>query len=160
MSIPNSAIDLASLDGTNGFKINGIDSSDLSGASVSSAGDVNGDGIDDIIIGAAGADPDGIEGAGESYVVFGSDTRTAAELELASLDGTNGFKINGIDTHDRSGYSVSSAGDVNGDGIDDIIIGAYTAIASQIIGYTIPYAGESYVLFGSDTRTAAAIDLS
>ena len=45
-------------------------------------------------------------------------------LDLSDLNGTNGFTINGIDAGDYSGYSVSSAGDVNGDGIDDIIIGA------------------------------------
>ena len=65
-----SQFDLSSLDGTNGFQINGIDSEDLSGNSVSSAGDVNGDGIDDIIIGAEYADPDGKSLAGESYVVL------------------------------------------------------------------------------------------
>ena len=41
-------------------------------------------------------------------------------LKLSNLTGTNGFQINGIDSGDRSGGSVSSAGDVNGDGIDDI----------------------------------------
>ncbi len=48
-------------------------------------------------------------------------------FELSSLDGSNGFQINGIDSGDRSGYSVSNAGDVNGDGIDDVIIGAIFA---------------------------------
>ena len=62
--------------------------------------------------------------AGESYVVFGSEHSLRAELDLSDLNGTNGFTINGIDAGDHSGRSVSSAGDVNGDGIDDIIIGA------------------------------------
>ena len=122
-----STINLSDLNGTNGFTINGIDASDGSGVSVSSAGDVNGDGIDDLIIGANGANPDGNSLAGESYVVYGSDTRSAAELDLSDLNGTNGFRIDGIDAYDRSGWSVSSAGDVNGDGIDDLIIGAYGA---------------------------------
>ena len=65
------SIDLSTLDGTNGFVINGIDSGDGSGRNVSGAGDVNGDGIDDLIIGAIYADPNGISNAGESYVVFG-----------------------------------------------------------------------------------------
>ena len=47
-----------------------------------------------------------------------------AQIELADLDGSNGFVLNGIDAGDSSGVSVSSAGDVNGDGIDDLIIGA------------------------------------
>ena len=48
-------------------------------------------------------------------------------LELSALDGSNGFVINGIDSDDFSGYSVSSAGDVNGDGFDDLIIGGLGA---------------------------------
>ncbi len=111
------------LDGSNGFVLNGIDEFDFSGRSVSGAGDINGDGIDDLIIGAYGADPNGIL-SGESYVVFGRDTGFDAALELSELDGSNGFVLNGIDEGDRSGRSVSGAGDINGDGIDDLIIGA------------------------------------
>ena len=62
--------------------------------------------------------------AGESYVVYGSSEDWSEALNLSDLNGTNGFIINGIDAYDNSGTSVSSAGDVNGDGIDDIIIGA------------------------------------
>src|SRR4028119_924423 len=109
------------LNGSNGFAINGIAASDFSGESVSSAGDVNGDGIDDLIIGARSADPNGIDRAGQSYVVFGSNSGFAAGLNLWDLNGSNGFAINGIVTNHLSGYSVSSAGDVNGDGIDDLI---------------------------------------
>ena len=61
---------------------------------------------------------------GESYVVFGSSEDWSEALDLSDLNGTNGFTINGIDAYDYSGRFVSSAGDVNGDGIDDIIIGA------------------------------------
>ena len=66
----SASLELSALDGTNGFVINGIDKGDFSGGSVSSAGDINNDGYDDIIIGAYGADPNG-GSAGESYVVFG-----------------------------------------------------------------------------------------
>ena len=65
--------------------------------------------------------------AGESYVVFGSSEDWSEALNLSDLNGTNGFQINGIDADDQSSSSVSSAGDVNGDGIDDIIIGAFGA---------------------------------
>ena len=64
-------------------------------------------------------------------------------MDLGTLDGTDGFAISGIDATDLSGRSVSGAGGVNGDGIDDIIIGAYTA---DVGGK--PRAGESYVVFG------------
>jgi hypothetical protein len=65
------AFELSSLNGTNGFVLNGIDSGDRSGQSVSCAGDVNGDGVDDLIIGAREANPNGSIDSGESYVVFG-----------------------------------------------------------------------------------------
>jgi hypothetical protein len=71
---------LSTLDGINGFAINGIGEFDYSGYSVSSAGDVNRDGIDDQIIGATFAEPNGISYAGQRYVVFGSKSGFAAGL--------------------------------------------------------------------------------
>ena len=59
-----------------------------------------------------------------SYVVFGKAAGFASNLELSALDGTNGFKINGEAAGDDSGFSVASAGDVNGDGFADLIVGA------------------------------------
>ncbi|WP_036536232.1 integrin alpha, partial [Neosynechococcus sphagnicola] len=123
----SSVLNLSSLNGSNGFRINGINASDSSGGSVSSAGDVNGDGIDDLLIGADRADPNGIDGSGQSYVVFGSTSGFSSTLSLSSLNGSNGFALNGIAAYDLSGYSVGSAGDVNGDGIDDLMIGAWGA---------------------------------
>ncbi|WP_264319992.1 hypothetical protein [Zarconia navalis] len=151
----NSSLELSSLNGRNGFVINGIDANDFSGFSVSSAGDVNGDGFDDILIGARGADPNGRTSAGESYVVFGGNRSFDASFELSSLDGSNGFLLNGIDLDDRSGNSVSSAGDVNGDGFDDLIIGARWADPNGK-----NFAGESYVAFGSNSGFGTSLDLS
>jgi hypothetical protein len=149
------SVNLSTLNGSNGFAINGIAAIDGSGFSVSSAGDVNGDGFDDLIIGAPGADPNGIFGAGQSYVVFGSNSGFSASLNLSTLNGSNGFAINGIAAYDFSGYSVSSAGDVNGDGFDDLIIGARRASPNGII-----YAGQSYVVFGSNSGFGASLNLS
>jgi hypothetical protein len=48
-------------------------------------------------------------------------------IQLSSLDGANGFVLKGIDAGDYSGWSVSEAGDVNGDSLDDLLIGAHFA---------------------------------
>ena len=77
---------LSTLNGSNGFAINGIAANDVSGYSVSSAGDVNGDGFDDLIIGARLADPNGISYAGQSYVVFGQGTTPTNQPPVANPD--------------------------------------------------------------------------
>ncbi|MBR8827718.1 MAG: FG-GAP repeat protein [Gomphosphaeria aponina SAG 52.96 = DSM 107014] len=136
-------VELSELDGTNGFKINGEAAGDNSGVSVRSAGDINGDNIDDIVVGAWGADPNGSR-SGKSYIVFGKDGDFPSEVELADLDGTNGFKINGEAAFDQSGVSVRSAGDINGDNIDDVIIGAWYADPNE------SNSGKSYIVFGQD----------
>ncbi len=117
-----SSLDLSGLNGSNGFVINGVNEGDSMGGSVSAAGDINGDGIDDVIIGAILAGTVG-NYTGASYVVFGSAPPWASSLNLSGLDGSNGFVINGVVDGDEAGTSVSAAGDINGDGIDDLIIG-------------------------------------
>ena len=147
------AIDLASVAaGTGGFVINGQAAGDQSGWSVASAGDVNGDGLGDLIVGAYQSDPASGVDAGRSYVVFGK-AGTAA-MELASIAaGTGGFVINGQAASDISGYSVASAGDVNGDGLADLIVGAQSSDPASGLD-----AGRSYVVFGK--AGTAAIDLA
>ncbi len=77
------------LNGSNGFRINGITAGDLSDTSVSSAGDVNGDGIDDVIIGAYRADPTAIS-SGQSYVVFGvADPIAGLTLTAPTVNATD-----------------------------------------------------------------------
>ncbi|MBA5248098.1 MAG: hypothetical protein FE834_00985, partial [Gammaproteobacteria bacterium] len=143
--INTTAINLSNIAlGTGGFVINGEVTNDWSGHSVSCAGDVNGDGLDDLIIGAFYANPTGGTDAGKSYVIFGKVNTTAINLSTI-VSGTGGFVINGEATNDWSGYSVSCAGDVNGDGLDDLIVGAYHAD---------DYQGKSYVIFGKTDTTA------
>jgi Ca2+-binding RTX toxin-like protein len=146
-------IALSSLDGSNGFRLSGEAAGDLSGWSVASAGDVNGDGFDDLIIGADRADPHGSY-SGASYVVFGKADGFSWNVDLSSLDGTNGFKLSGAAADDLSGYSVASAGDVNGDGFADLIIGAHRADPNG------QSSGASYVVFGNAEGFASNIDLS
>ena len=110
--------------GDGGFVISGQNPGDRSGYSVSTAGDINGDGFDDLIIGSHQADPAEKTNAGNSYVVFGGkDTPSAIDLDEVAL-GLGGFVIRGEAEADFSGISVSSAGDFNGDGKADLIIGA------------------------------------
>ncbi len=116
-------LDLSSLDGSNGFKLSGVVAGDQSGSSVASAGDVNGDGFADLIVGASVPIRTAAD-SGASYVVFGKASGFAANLDLSSLDGSNGFKLSGVAAGDQSGVSVASAGDVNGDGFADLIVGA------------------------------------
>ena len=218
-------IDLSSLDGTTGFKLSGAAAGDYSGGSVASAGDVNGDGFADLIVGASGPTrtaatsgasyvvfgqasgfaanidlssarrhhrlqaqrrgggrPERRLGglgrrrqrrrlrrpdrrrplcrparqlrSGASYVVFGKASGFAANIDLSSLDGTTGFKLSGAAANDSSGRSVASAGDVNGDGFADLIVGAFDADPHGTDS------GASYVVFGKASGFAANIDLS
>ena len=78
------AVELSDIEaGSGGFVINGVSTDDRSGFSVSSAGDVNGDGLDDLIVGARGDDPNG-EQSGASFVVFGK--ADGAAVELAAIE--------------------------------------------------------------------------
>ena len=131
---------LSGLNGTNGFKLDGENNDDVSGCSVSAAGDINGDGNNDLLIGAYGYPANNQKG--RSYVVFGGlGVGSSGDISLSSLNGSNGFKLDGENNNDRSGYSVSGAGDINGDGIADLLIGAF--------GYPNGTAkGRSYVVFG------------
>lgn len=135
------------LDGKRGFTINGINPNDKSGYSISGAGDINGDGIKDFLIGAPGAN----NGVGQAYAIFGSKEALPAVFNLSQLNGKNGFVLNGIEGRlDGIGASISWAGDVNNDGFKDFLIGTASS------EYTT---GESYLVFGSNAKQFASIDL-
>ena len=102
---------------------------DYAGSSISSAGDVNGDGLDDILIGAYNNDAGGTD-AGKSYVIFGSSLGSTFTGDLSSAD----YSFIGENASDNAGMSISSAGDIDGDGLDDILIGAPSSddVASDV----------------------------
>ena len=149
------SLDLAALDGTNGFRLDGIDADDHSGRSVAGAGDVNGDGIDDLIIGAPDADPgDRDRRRRELRGVrhrrgLRREPRSGRARRQRTASGSTGST-----RYDYSGISVAGAGDVNGDGIDDLIIGAPRRSRRQY------RAGESYVVFGTAAGFGASLDLA
>ncbi len=147
------SIDLTSLAASDGFIIQGDAADDRAGFSVSSAGDINGDGFADLIVGAPGGDNGGID-AGEAYVIFGRAGANRTNIDLTTLAASDGFIIVGDDTGDRAGGSVSSAGDINGDGFADLIVGASRGDNGGID------AGEAYVIFGKAGATRANIDLT
>jgi len=148
----DAAINLSSLDGNNGFRLDGGAAGDLSGVSVSNAGDVNGDGFDDVIIGAPLADPNG-RSSGASYVVFGKASGFDATMDLSTLDGSNGFRLDGSAEDNIAGFSVSSAGDVNGDGFDDVFVG------SRVRDYSIPLT-VGHLVFGQASGFSPTLNLS
>ena len=139
-------ITLADLEaGTGGFVINGVDAGDRSCQSVASVGDLNGDGLADMIIGAS---KEGANESGAAYVVFGKTGGTAVNLSAVAA-GTGGFFIKPSTNTgaDIFGFSVASAGDLNGDGLDDFIVAAPQKDVTNVGSDT----GESYVIFGSAT---------
>ena len=144
-------------DGTNGVRLAGGAAGDRSGISVSSAGDVNGDGYADVLVGAYCASPDGRSYAGETYLVYGRSSGLPALITLTNtwFDGTNGVRLAGGAAGDRSGISVSSAGDVNGDGCADVLVGASYASPGGLNS-----AGETYLVYGRSNGLPASITLT
>ena len=104
----------------------GIASGDHSGRSVSGVGDLDKDGYDDVLVGAPFNDHNGTK-SGSAYLFFGKKSGYKSSVKLEDLDGQNGFFLYGEGTEDRAGWSVSTAGDVNNDGYDELVIGGFRA---------------------------------
>ena len=117
----------------------GFAASDQFGYSVSSAGDVNGDGYSDIIIGAPLNDAGGTN-AGRAYIYFGSSIINSGVDVI----------LTGLAADDRFGFFVTTAGDANGDGYSDVIVGAPLNDAAGA------NAGRCYVYFGGSTMNNTA----
>jgi hypothetical protein len=131
-------------------EIRGGSASDEAGLSVAAAGDVNDDGLDDVVVGAPGADDNGRSNSGSAYVVFGRES--PAQIDLAAL-GDGGYRIDGAVAADRAGFAVAGVGDVNGDGRADVLVGAHGADNNGRSN-----SGSAYVVFGK--RSSARVDLA
>lgn len=146
-------INLSTLSSGDGFRIIGLAEGDYFGNGVS-VGDINGDGLSDVIISSYGVkNPNGAK-AGFTYVIFGKESGLGATVDINALNGTNGFRIDGEAEGDIAGYSVTTAGDINGDGFDDIVIGAPDS------DHGAEDASPNYVVFGKATGFDAQLKLS
>ena len=144
--LSSTALDPAST----GFLITGNAGNDILGFSVSTAGDIDNDGYDDMIVGA----PRKYSYQGAVYVIYGGEKSSMSNIVLSSTNlspTSTGFMVTGNTAGDYFGQSVSTAGDVNNDGYDDIIIGAYAKDSSK---------GTAYVIYGGATSTRSNWDLS
>ena len=141
-------IALSSLDGSAGFEFSGK-SDAYSIISVSSIGDFNADGFDDLFV-ETGTNDTYLT---SSYIVFGKAVGFGSKFELDSLNGSNGFQLNGVALQNSISL-LSSVGDINGDGLVDLIIVANSSDGSQQPNFT------SYVVFGKASGFGPFFSLS
>lgn len=131
-------------DTTNSIKVIGGTIDSRTGSTVNPAGDLNADGMDDVMIGAAKFG--GIYSGSRGHVIFG-DTNSHNTLNLRDLNLDNaGFTFSSEQPFDAAAYSLSDLGDINGDGISDIIISAANYSGNGI-------SGRCYVVFGGSQLT-------
>jgi hypothetical protein len=119
----------------------GVTGKDQTGGSLANAGDVNGDGITDVIVGARQAD----NSRGVAYVLFGGPAMTSG-----SIGASHGFRIDGAAEGDWLGQAVSGVGDMNGDGLAEVLVSA------NLSNQAASNAGAAYVIFGK--QDSAAVD--
>ncbi|MBN1535823.1 MAG: FG-GAP repeat protein [Anaerolineales bacterium] len=144
--------------------IHGKDLEDVLGCSLA-AGDVNGDGMEELLVGACYAD--GLENrsaeAGDTYIFFGrsiDEWKNLSPIDLLSSPDVADIVIYGRDMGDKLGSALTSGEDVNEDGMVDFMLGAYMGDGAD---NAFPDAGEAYVFFGREAaawRDLSPIDLS
>ena len=137
-------IDVASL-GIGGFRISGAGAFNFVGSDVAGLADVNGDGLDDIIV----TDPlNTYDNVGGAYVIYGR-TSGFSNIDLGNFGASDGFRINGDLLGFGLGSAVAGPGDINDDGFNDIAV-----LGSRNLGrFEINSELQTYVIFGGPARS-------
>jgi hypothetical protein len=131
--------------GVGGFALMGKAGYDHAGDAVGGLGDVDGDGLDDVVVGAPRVDGPGGEDAGRVYVVYGKADTAAVELSVIAT-GVGGVALDGQAAGDYLGFTVGHGGDFDGDGFGDVLLGA---IAADPNGSR---SGRTYLVFGHEAE--------
>ncbi|MDX1971377.1 MAG: integrin alpha, partial [Candidatus Sumerlaeia bacterium] len=156
--------DLSSLNGTNGFILNGPTANDFAGKTVRLIGDINGDGLSEALVTVPYNNPKGRTRAGEAYVIFGSAVwgtglnddplSGGSTFNISGLQPSDGFLLQGATAEDFFGYTAGAIGDINGDGLADFAIAApYGEVSTPNRDQ-----GEIYVLFGNESWNTGGVD--
>jgi len=133
------AVDLTTLSAGQGMSLY-TDSISGGYLSIAGAGDVNGDGINDILLG----DPYGNSQSGTAFVVYGG-ADLPSSMNVSAMTAKEGVQFSGAPAVSFFGDAPAGAGDFNGDGFDDVIIGAYAANENN---------GAAYLVYGSKSLPA------
>ncbi len=123
--------------GSGGYRIMGQRAGDAAGKALATLADQNGDGKAEILVGAAGNEAGGVN-AGAAYVVFGKSTTAPVDLNAVAA-GAGGYRITGS-AGENAGSAITGLGDINGDGLSDILVGASGS-------------GKAYVVFGKNNTS-------
>lgn len=149
----NAEFDISTITPARGIRIDTLSPYAGFGVDIGGVGDVNGDGFDDILIG------DSFRGDARVYLIHGGarglGSAVDGRFDLASLDGTNGVVFLNRLSEDHTGWSVSGAGDVNGDGFSDFLIGSPEAGVYVGSAYYRAYWGEAYLIYGHADPTTS-----
>lgn len=134
-------------------RLDGAGTNAQAGAAVAAAGDFNGDGFADLLVGAPGAARGATANVGAAFVIYGTSVGIPA-VELGLMTPAKGVAItsSSVAAGKMIAYAVAPAGDFNGDGLDDIVVG------SALGQFGSGQAGKAWIVFGRSGATAIDLD--
>ncbi|MCJ8315032.1 MAG: hypothetical protein MJK11_18940 [Pseudomonadales bacterium] len=148
--MPSTLMEASELNGTNGLVLLGESIADYTGAELNGVEDINGDGINDLIIGSRYSEVGEMINAGRVFVVFGSENVWPDSIALFEMSSSVGLTYDGFEVGSRAGARISDAGDINGDGISDILIGALYVDSNNKED-----SGQAYLIYGFEQFESA-----